>query len=150
MTIPVKIKIRAFRPNDEKDVIQLWKECGLVFPQNDPRKDIRRKLKVQADLFLVAVYGKIMIGTVVGGYEGHRGWINYLAVSPNFQRKGVGRSLMGEIEKLLKKVGCPKINLQVRESNKTVMRFYEKSGYVQDKVASFGKRLVVDDHSVKN
>ncbi|HTC21595.1 MAG TPA: acetyltransferase GCN5, partial [bacterium] len=76
------VSIRIFQAGDEKAVIRLWNECGLVVPLNDPGKDIRRKLKRQADLFLVADDGEGVVGTVMGGYEGHRGWINYLAVEP--------------------------------------------------------------------
>ena len=141
----MKTKIRIFQPKDQKAVIQLWNDCGLVVPQNDPAKDIRRKLKIQPDLLLVAVNGKEIVGTVMGGYDGHRGWINYLAVAPARQRSGVGRLLMAEIEKRLKKAECPKINLQVRETNAGVRRFYAKIGYVQDKVLSYGKRLLRDD-----
>jgi ribosomal protein S18 acetylase RimI-like enzyme len=141
----MEVTIRVFKSGDKKAVIRIWNECGLVVPLNDPSKDIRRKLKAQADLFLVAEDGEDVVGTVMGGYEGHRGWINYLAVLPGRQGLGIGRLLMAEIEKRLKKAGCPKINLQIRESNRRVSRFYEKMGYVQDEVICYGKRLVRDD-----
>jgi ribosomal protein S18 acetylase RimI-like enzyme len=139
------VSIRIFQAGDEKAVIRLWNECGLVVPLNDPGKDIRRKLKRQADLFLVADDGEGVVGTVMGGYEGHRGWINYLAVEPGRQGLGIGRLLMAEIEKRLKRTGCPKINLQIRKGNQGVRKFYEKIGYVQDEVICYGKRLVRDD-----
>jgi ribosomal protein S18 acetylase RimI-like enzyme len=138
------IKIKPFDKTQQSKVIKLWTACGLVVPQNDPVKDIRRKLKVNPELFLVAVSGKKLIGTVMAGYEGHRGWINYLAVDPARRKLGLGRQLMTEAEKRLKKMGCPKINLQIRESNAEVRAFYERIGFTQDKAVSYGKRLVQD------
>jgi ribosomal protein S18 acetylase RimI-like enzyme len=80
----------------------------------------------------------------MGGYEGHRGWINYLAVKPATQRKGYGGEMMRAIELLLREKGCPKINLQVRESNEDVLAFYAAIGYLQDNVVGLGKRLEED------
>src|SRR4051812_14750998 len=108
---------RAFRSEDEATVVGLWQLCGLVRPQNDPKKDIGRKLRVRPDLFRVGLVGEKIVATVMIGYEGHRGWINYLAVSPEHQRKGFGRQMMAEAERLLSAEGCPKINLMVRTSN---------------------------------
>jgi ribosomal protein S18 acetylase RimI-like enzyme len=137
-------RFRPFQNRYRDGVVQLWKDCGLVFPQNDPLKDILRKQKVRPDLFLVALQGKKVVGTVMGGYEGHRGWINYLAVDPTRQRSGIGRALMMAVEKKLKRAGCPKVNLQVRQNNLKVQAFYEKIGYHRDLVVSYGKRLVQD------
>ena len=125
-------------------VVQLWNDCGLVTTANNPFKDIQRKLKVQSDLFFVAVEKNKVVGTVMGGYEGHRGWINYLAVDPAYQKSGIGLELMKKVEQKLKNLGCPKVNLQVRESSSKVRAFYEKIGYSQDKVLSYGKRLIQD------
>jgi len=136
--------IRAFQSSDEDAVVDLWTRCGLTRPQNDPRKDIRRKLAVDPHLFLVAEDAGAIIGTVMAGYEGHRGWINYLAVSPDYRRGGVGRQLMTAAERLLIETGCPKINLQVRSSNAEVIAFYRAIGFAVDDVVSLGKRLVQD------
>jgi|SRR5579872_3632704 len=144
MPLPV-VKVRPFTLRDQKAVVKLWNDCGLVVPVNDPIKDIRRKLKVQSKLFLVAVQEGRVVGTVMGGYGGHRGSINYLAVEPKLQKSGIGRLLMDKIEVLLRKMGCPKINLQVRESNLGVAAFYERIGYSRDKVVNYGKRLVHDE-----
>ncbi len=76
------MKVRVYNEEDQKSVISLWEECGLVVPQNNPAKDIERKLKVDPDLFLVGISDNEIVATVMGGYEGHRGWINYLAVKP--------------------------------------------------------------------
>jgi ribosomal protein S18 acetylase RimI-like enzyme len=136
--------IRSFQPGDEEDVIRLWKECGLVVSQNDPGRDIKRKLKVNPEWFLVGVLAGKLIATCMAGYDGHRGWINYLAVSPDHRRRGIAGRMMKEAESLLKSSGCPKINLQIRSSNREVIAFYDKMGYTADEVVSMGKRLVSD------
>ncbi len=133
--------IRSFEDKDEAAVIRLWKDCGLTTPSNDPALDIQRKKEVQRDLFLVAEEGGQVIGTVMAGYDGHRGWINYLAVAPARQRSGLGRELMEKAELLLRAAGCPKINLQVRTTNAEAKAFYERIGFREDSVTSFGKRL---------
>ena len=136
--------IRSYDPSDEAAVIGLWRACGLVVPWNDPAKDIARKLSFQKEQFLVALTAEELVGTVMAGYEGHRGWINYLAVSPAHRKKGVGRRLMQEAEMRIQALGCPKINLQVRRSNTGVIEFYRKLGFSSDDVVSLGKRLEVD------
>ena len=136
--------IRPFQPLDEEAVVKLWVECSLVVPWNNPHRDIHRKLKVQPEMFLVGKFEGEIVATVMAGYDGHRGWINYLAVAPGYQRTGFGRRLMEEAEMLLREAGCPKINLQVRTSNRDVIRFYESLGYDLDDVVSLGKRLVPD------
>lgn len=139
-----KFRIRPFEPSDEEAVVALWKGCGLVAPQNDPYKDIHRKLAVSPEAFLLGVLDQEIIGSCMLGYEGHRGWINYLSVHPNHQRKGYARLLMDEAEDQLRALGCLKINLQVRESNAAVIRFYESLGFTKDPVVSLGKRLETD------
>ena len=139
------LTIRSFLPRDREAVIALWRRCGLVRPNNDPDKDINRKGKVRGDLFLVAVLEGEIIGSVMVGYEGHRGWINYLAVCPKHQRHGYGRQMMEEAARLLRAEGCPKINLQVRTENFQVLAFYKALGYAQDPVVSLGKRLEPDN-----
>jgi ribosomal protein S18 acetylase RimI-like enzyme len=136
--------IRAFREADEPAVIALWRACDLVRPQNDPHKDIARKLKVNREWFLVAERDGHIVATLMAGYEGHRGWINYLAVEPTLQRSGLGRALMNEAERLLRAAGCPKISLQVRTTNRQAIAFYERLGFAFDKVVSLGKRLERD------
>jgi len=138
------MKIRAYQPADEAVVIGLWEACGLVRPTNDPWKDIQRKLAVNPELFLVGEENGKIIGSVMVGYEGHRGWINYLAVDPSWQRRGYGRQLMAEAEKLLRARRCPKINLQVRNTNQAVIEFYQRIGYAIDEVTSLGRRLEQD------
>ena len=125
-----------------------WSPCGsaasLTRPWNDPHKDIRRKLAVRPDLFLVAEVDGAIVGTVMAGYDGHRGWINYLGVNPACRRRGIGRALMDEAERLLRAAGCPKINLQVRTANAEAIEFYRSIAFALDDVVSMGKRLEAD------
>ena len=139
------MEIRPYQPCDEEAVVQLWTDCGLVVPWNNPHRDIRRKLKVHPEMFLVGLSAGQIIATVMAGYEGHRGWINYLAVHPKHQRSSVGRRMMDEAEIRLRAAGCPKINLQVRSTNTSVIEFYKKIGYKVDDVVSLGKRLEPDE-----
>ncbi|MDZ4861775.1 MAG: GNAT family acetyltransferase [Candidatus Hydrogenedentes bacterium] len=139
------MKIRAFNSDDEEAVIVLWRACDLTRPWNDPKKDIERKLAVQPELFLVGERDGEVVATVMAGYDGHRGWINYLAVRPDLRRSGLGAAIMGEVERRLVARGAPKINLQIRSSNKDVVAFYRQLGYATDDVVSMGKRLVDDE-----
>ncbi len=133
--------IRPYNSEDQEAVIALWKDCRLVVPQNNPVADIEAKMRFQPDLFLVALSKARLVGTVMAGYEGHRGWINYLAVAPDLRRRGIGRKMMQAAEDRLRALGCPKINLQVRRSNTVVIRFYQSIGFADDEVVSLGKRL---------
>jgi ribosomal protein S18 acetylase RimI-like enzyme len=140
----MEMRIRPFRAEDEEAVVSLWERCGLIRPLNDPRADIRRKLEVRPDLFLVGELRGRIVASVMAGYEGHRGWLNYLAVDPERQRRGLGRAIVSEAEQRLRASGCPKINLQVRSSNQGVIEFYRRVGYSVDDVVSLGKRLTYD------
>src|SRR5512135_2289431 len=133
--------IRPYQPHDQQAIIELWLQCNLVVLQNNPERDIKRKLEVNPEWFLVGTLDGKVAATCMAGYEGHRGWINYLAVSPHHRRQGIGRRIMEEAEKRLGSAGCPKINLQVREINQGVIKFYTRIGYTRDPVASMGKRL---------
>ncbi|GAA1833009.1 GNAT family acetyltransferase [Agromyces salentinus] len=136
--------IRPFVRADAEAVVALWRESGLVVPWNDPHLDIERKLAVQPELFLVAEADGVPVGTAMAGFDGHRGWVNYLAVTPERRGGGLGALLMAEAERLLAERGCPKLNLQVRSSNAAVIEFYRRLGYQVDEVTSLGKRLIPD------
>jgi ribosomal protein S18 acetylase RimI-like enzyme len=136
--------VRPFNDSDASAVIALWHRCDLTRPWNDPGKDIARKLRVQSDLFLVGELEGAIIGSVMAGYDGHRGWVNYLAVDPAHRGCGYGRNLMEEAERRLQNLGCPKINLQIRTGNRGAIAFYEHIGYRTDDVLSMGKRLEHD------
>ncbi len=133
--------IRTYREEDEQAVIAVWRECGLVVPQNDPKRDIEAKTAYQPELFFVAQEKGRVVGSVMAGYDGHRGWINYLAVLPDLQGGGVGKELMEAAEAALRPLGCQKINLQVRGSNLAVIEFYERIGFSRDDTVGLGKRL---------
>ena len=141
----IKMEIRPYQESDESSVVQLWTDCGLVVQWNNPKLDIDRKLKVQREMFLVGSINGSVVATVMAGYDGHRGWINYLAVHPDHQGSGIGRLIMDGAEKYLRNMGCPKINLQVRSANTDVIEFYKQIGYKIDDVVSLGKRLVPDE-----
>jgi ribosomal protein S18 acetylase RimI-like enzyme len=136
-----ELYLRSYQHTDCDNVVRLWQQCGLVVPWNDPQADIARKMNVDQDLFIVGECANRVVATVMGGYEGHRGWINYLAVAPDMQRNGYGRAVMAEVEKRLGAKGCPKVNLQVRTRNKDVIHFYQSFGYKVDDVISLGKRI---------
>lgn len=137
------MKIRPFLESDEPAVARLWRD---VFPNapryNCPETDIRRKLGIQRELFLVATIGSELVGSAMAGYDGHRGWVYYVVVHPGRRRQGIGRALMAEVERQLERIGCPKLNLQVRASSQQVVSFYRKLGYEVEERISMGKRLV--------
>jgi RimJ/RimL family protein N-acetyltransferase len=144
-----ELQIRAYAQEDEAHVVRLWE---TVFPDNPtwnvPAEDVRRKLEVQRSLFLVGELDGVIVGTVMAGFDGHRGWIHRMAVLPGCRRRGFARALMVEAERRLATLGCTKVNLQVRSTNTGVVAFYQKIGYgVEDRV-SMGKLLVEDDAGV--
>ncbi len=139
------MQIRPFDEADAEQLVHLWRACGLTRSWNDPSRDIARKLQVQRELFLVGVDDAgAVIASVMGGYEGHRGWANYLAVSPHVRGQGYARALMTELEALLQVRGCPKLNLQVRGDNPEAIAVYRALGYSVDDTVSLGKRLIAD------
>lgn len=156
--------IRVFAPRDTEAVVALWEACGLTRPWNDPRADIARKLTVQPELFLVAVDRASgdaasgdgasgdepdaapghVIGSVMAGYDGHRGWLYYLASDPARRGEGIGKALTAEAERRLVAMGCPKAQLMVRGDNEGVIAFYDGLGYEGNDVLVRGKRLIED------
>jgi ribosomal protein S18 acetylase RimI-like enzyme len=152
----VGVHVRSFAPGDRTRVARLWEACGLTRPWNNPYRDIDRKLERDAGLLLVGeapasgaadgttTTGRV-VATVMAGYDGHRGWINYLAVDPDHRGEGHGRAMMEAAETRLLALGCPKVNLQVRTDNPDAVAFYEALGYSVDAVVSMGRRLITDD-----
>lgn len=136
------LEIRKYETRDEAQIIALWR---AVFPDspahNDPKTDIKRKLTTQGDLFLVATLDSTIVGSAMAGYDGHRGWVYYVAVSPAHRRQGIGSALMHAVERGLVQIGCPKLNLQVRASNPEVVAFYKRLGYEVEQRISMGKHL---------
>jgi len=138
------MRIRSFDLADTEQVVALWHAAGLTRPWNDPRKDIERKLRVQPELFLVGEESGCVVATAMAGYDGHRGWLYYFAVDPALQGGGRGTALLAEVERLLTDLGCPKLNVQVREGNDALIERYERWGYSDDHAAGLGKRLIAD------
>ncbi|HUZ40930.1 MAG TPA: GNAT family acetyltransferase [Acidimicrobiales bacterium] len=144
------MEIRTFVRDDIEETVELWRRSELLNPKNDPRRDIERKLIDSPWGFLVMVDEDQIIGSIMVGYDGHRGWVNYLACHPEHRRKGVATALMNKAQEVLLEHGCPKINLQVRAGNTSATRFYESIGYSEDHVRSYGLRLETDDVKVAN
>ncbi len=134
------MEIRPYQPKNEQAVVALWREIfAYGAPHNDPAFTISLKLRKDRDLFFVALDESTVIGTVMGGYDGHRGWIYLLAVAPGARRRGVGTALVRQVEGALRDVGCPKINLQVLPDNSQVIEFYRKLGFKVEERISMGK-----------
>ena len=137
--------IRLYGEGDREQVLALWRECNLVRPKNNPKKDLDRKKGFGEELFLVLEEDEKVIGTVMGGYDGHRGIINYLGVHPSYRGQGFGKMLMQAVEKKLKDLGCPQVNLLVWANNTEVLDFYEKFQYSKaDDIVLLRKRLISD------
>jgi len=138
------VDIRPFAIADTEDVISLWQATGLTRPWNNPHQDINRKLSVQPELFLVAVADGAIVGSVMAGYDGHRGWLYYLASDPARRGEGIGRRLVEAAEDRLLDMGCPKVQLMVRPDNNTARGFYGALGYETFETWTTGKRLIAD------
>ena len=136
--------IRSFEGRDTEAVVALWRDAGLTRPWNDPYKDIERKLSEQPELFLVLEQDDVLVGTAMIGFDGHRGWVYYLAVAEGHRGRGHARALMAEAERLLVERGCPKIMLMVRADNDGVIGMYEGLGYTTESTVVMGKRLIAD------
>jgi ribosomal protein S18 acetylase RimI-like enzyme len=139
------MKVRDFREDDRGSVIALWETAGLLRPWNNPDLDIDRKMAEDPDGFLVGEAEGVIVATAMVGYDGHRGWVNYLAVDPLQERAGIGRLMMTAAEHHLLARGCPKLNVQVRGANTDAIAFYERIGFRRDDVISLGRRLIPDD-----
>ena len=139
--------VRSYEEGDREAVIALWKACGLSRAWNDAGRDIDRKRTVQPELFLVGLEEGTLVATAMAGFEGHRGWVNYLGVDPDHQRHGYGTRMMQAAEEALRRVGAPKVNLQVRSGNDAAVAFYRALGYEIEERVSLGKRLVSDNAS---
>jgi len=138
----MNLQIRAYKEQDKSDVVNLWKQVlADEAPHNDPETAIGKKVLFDDNLFFVAIVDDALVGTVMGGYDGHRGWIYAVAVNPAFCRRGIGTALIKHMEAVLKELGCLKANLQVRSRNRQVVKFYEKLGFNVEENISMGKRL---------
>ncbi|MDW5377850.1 GNAT family acetyltransferase [Halomonas sp. HP20-15] len=139
------MQIRPFQHADEDAVIALWQACELSRPWNDPRRDIARKLAEDPSLFLVGILDGELIASAMAGYEGHRGWLHYLAVAPAHQGRGHGKRMIAAVERALIARGCPKLMLMVRHERPELLELYDRLGYTQGEFVTLGKRLIADD-----
>ena len=137
----MSFKIIQYDSKYQRALVDLWIKCDLVVPSNDPVEDIKKKLEFQPQLLFVALLDCRLVGSVMVGYEGHRGWLNYLAVLPSFQKRGYGKKLVNKAIVELRKIGCLKLNLQVRKSNASVIEFYKHLGFEEEERISLGMRL---------
>ncbi|MDY6932220.1 MAG: GNAT family acetyltransferase, partial [Halobacteriota archaeon] len=140
-----KLTIRTYQKSDGKQIINLWSECDLTVPWNNPKRDIERKMNDSPSLFLVGEVEGRIVCSCMAGYDGHRGWIYYLAVNRDYRREGIASRIVREAENRLLEIGCPKIDLMVRRSNKDAVSFYNKMGYGDDPVIVLSKRLYEDE-----
>jgi ribosomal protein S18 acetylase RimI-like enzyme len=135
-------EIRTYTASERDSVVEFWR---TIFPNapphSDPALDIQRKQNFQPELFLVAHHGQRLVGTCMGGFDGHRGWVYYAAVHPEFRRQGIASRMMHELESRMLDMGCPKVNLQVRGTTPEAILFYERMGYSVEKRTSMGKVL---------
>jgi ribosomal protein S18 acetylase RimI-like enzyme len=139
------MQIRPFERSDAHEVVDLWRRCGLTRPWNDPHRDIERKLSVAPELFLVGVLEDRLVASAMGGYDGHRGAVYYLAVDPPCRGSGYGRAIMHAVAGRLAALGCPKINVMIREDNAQALGFYRELAYEPQDVAVYGLRLIPDE-----
>jgi ribosomal protein S18 acetylase RimI-like enzyme len=137
-----QLQIRPFERSDTSKLEELW---GKVFvedpPWNAPANMIANKLEVQPELLLVGMLDQVLVGAVMAGYDGVRGWIYHLAVAPEARRRGIATELVRTAETDLRKLGCSKVNLQIRASNSEGVAFYQKLGFIIEERVSMGRRL---------
>lgn len=136
--------IRPYHVSDRERLVALWRNCGLVVAHNNPHRDIDRKLAVDPLRLLVGELDDEIIVSCMVGYDGHRGWLNYLACAPAHRKNGFARQMVAHAEQLLRDAGCPKINVQIRSNNRQVIDFYRELGFNADDVLNVGKRLEHD------
>ena len=136
--------IEVYNSDDQADLIKLWQECGLVVPWNNPLSDIARKMEDSPELFYCGKIDGHLVASCMAGYDGHRGWIYFLAVAKSQQRTGLAAKLVAHVEAKLLELGCPKLELMVRDTNREVIAFYEAIGFGLDPVKVLSKRLSDD------
>jgi ribosomal protein S18 acetylase RimI-like enzyme len=136
------MEIKTYDDRYKEQVVLLWKTVfGYKDARNDPELAVNKKLEAKDGLFFIAVDGHKVIGTVMAGYDGHRGWIYSLAVIPEYRKQKIGSGLLQHAEGELEKRGCMKINLQILKTNETVKQFYLRNGYDVEERISMGKEI---------
>jgi ribosomal protein S18 acetylase RimI-like enzyme len=133
----------AYRDEYFGGVKALWQEAFPEDPPwNAPEIVVPAKMATQPDRFILATDGATVIGSIMAGYDGHRGWLYTVAVLASHRRRGVATALVSEAERRLHMCGCKEINLQIRPSNAPVVEFYKSMGYEIEARISMGKRVV--------
>ena len=133
--------IEEARPDDRVAVIALWQACGLTRPWNDPDADFYRAIEWPGSAVLILREGDGIAASVMVGFDGHRGWVYYLAVAPERRRAGLGRAMMDAAEAWLRERGAPKLQLMVRADNSHAIGFYKSLGLEPQKVVTLGRFL---------
>ena len=133
--------IKSLAVHQIDDAVELWRQVGLTRPWNDPRDDIRRALASPSSIVLAGIEGDKLIATAMVGHDGHRGWVYYLAVTPEAQRHGYGRVIMNACEAWLAERDVPKLNIMVRADNAAAVGFYEALHHSPDDVIVLSRRL---------
>lgn len=134
------VDVRDLRPEEADAAVALWHSCELTRPWNDPAVDLRNALANPTSTVLAAVDGADLVGTAMVGYDGHRGWVYYVAVRPQRQGEGIGRALMETCERWLADRGVPKLQLMVRDGN-PAHGFYRSLGYADQQTVVLGRFL---------
>jgi len=137
----IAAKIREIEAGEADAIVALWRACGLTRPWNDPHADLKLAMVTPTSTVLAAIDGDRLTGSVMVGFDGHRGWIYYLAVDPAERRNGLGRTLMTAAEHWLGERGAPKLQLMVRETNTEALGFYAALGLEVQPVTVLGRRL---------
>jgi ribosomal protein S18 acetylase RimI-like enzyme len=135
------MQISTAAESDMGEVIALWEACELTRPWNDPAADYRLAVANETSAILLAHSEGELVGSVLTGFDGHRGWVYYLAVNPDFQKQGLGRKMMAAAEAWLRDRNAPKIQLMVRDDNEAAIGFYKALGYDVQPVVTIGRRL---------
>jgi ribosomal protein S18 acetylase RimI-like enzyme len=126
----MNLRIKPASGNDETDVVALWRDCGLLVRHNDPGVDFRfARGKENSEILVGTGDDGQIVGTVMVGHDGHRGWVYYVAADPKRRTQGIGRAMMQAAEKWLTERDVPKLQLMVRETNAQVIAFYERIGF---------------------
>jgi ribosomal protein S18 acetylase RimI-like enzyme len=135
------VHVREITDADVEQVVALWEACALTRPWNDPRRDIADARRNPTSTILVAHDGEAVVGSVMAGYEGHRGYLYYVAVAPDRQGTGLGRQVVVAAEDWLEQTGAQKVRLMVRTTNTAVLGFYENLGYADVECTVLGRDL---------
>jgi len=141
LRLSVEMNIESLPTDRLDDAIELWRQVGLTRPWNDPRDDLQRALASPSSVVLAGLDGETLISTAMVGYDGHRGWVYYLAVRPGFRGYGHGRAIMNASQAWLAERQVPKLNIMVRGANAAAIGFYEALGYTRDDVMILSRRL---------